>query len=493
MAVIRNTASAVRRGRVGNTSYYYSNGQQVARQARNNSNYGETARRSMAQQERRVCWANLVNLYKVMSPWQKKAYETKKSNQTDYNVFMSLNVPSAQIYLTKDEANNGCAVVDAYTISQGSLPPITYKEGEASRLSYTDIVCTLATLAGATLGDFSANIIANNPLYRNGDNIAFLLFSNWADGTTHPYADCAYYEITLDTSSTASLGSNPISQFLDIQTTTNFLGVGEAWWAEVRGVAWAAIHTRQGNTLQVSSQKIEMLKPIFVDNFSTNAQQQLAVNSYGVDEDVPLDPSFSSARILSAYVNGTLATAALISFPSYTGSVTLEISVEGWNDETCYLMFGDVRYTPLTTDGNKRTYIIGDNGSVRIYINGGLYGGFEVVDVSIPEGLPTLFSMAQAEDDNIAGAGLIHTANVEGNCINYAYLKDNEHPFYRFWASLFTIEEIEGGDYQFLNCSLANYGEESGVTRMVLSVTDAGSPSYVTYQGFIIAVFNYSN
>lgn len=493
MAVIRNTASAVRRGRVGNTSYYYSNGQQVARQARNNSNYGETARRSMAQQERRVCWANLVNLYKVMAPWQKKAYETKKSNQTDYNVFMSLNVPSAQIYLTKDEANNGCAVVDAYTISQGSLPPITYKEGEASRLSYTDIVCTLDSLAGVTLGAFSANIIANNPLYRNGDNIAFLLFSNWADGTTHPYADCAYYEITLDTSSTASLGSNPISQFLDIQTTTNFLGVGEAWWAEVRGVAWAAIHTRQGNTLQVSSQKIEMLKPIFVDNFSTNAQQQLAVNSYGVDEDVPLDPSFSSARVRSAYVNGVLATAALISFPSYTGNVTLEISVDGWNDETCYLMFGDVRYTPLATDGNKRTYIIGDNGSVRIYINGGLYGGFEVQGIVLPSILPTRITCYLSDIQGTGGGNFIDTLSIEGNCLNYPYFPTTEYPYFRFVvAGSFVADDWQ--DFQLYNC-VANAHDvlASGSMAFNLSPVDVANVAYVTYQGFIVAVFNYTN
>ncbi len=493
MAVIRNTASAVRRGRVGNTSYYYSNGQQVARQARNNSNYGETARRSMAQQERRVCWANLVNLYKVMAPWQKKAYETKKSNQTDYNVFMSLNVPSAQIYLTKDEANNGCAVVDAYTISQGSLPPITYKEGEASRLSYTDIVCTLATLAGATLGDFSANIIANNPLYRNGDNIAFLLFSNWADGTTHPYADCAYYEITLDTSSTASLGSNPISQFLDIQATTNFLGVGEAWWAEVRGVAWAAIHTRQGNTLQVSSQKIEMLKPIFVDNFSTNAQQQLAVNSYGVDEDVPLDPSFSSARILSAYVNGTLATAALISFPSYTGAVTLELSVEGWNDETCYLMFGDVRYTPLATDGNKRSYIIGDNGSVRIYINGGLYGGFEVSGIEVPEDLPTAMRFYLSRVEGAATGANSRNLRVESEatCLNVPSSVSEEYPYYIYKIG---IPDATLEDFSFVNCSSnSTLIEGESFFNIGITMTDASKPAYITYKSFIVAVFNYSN
>lgn len=493
MAVIRNTASAVRRGRVGNTSYYYSNGQQVARQARNNSNYGETARRSMAQQERRVCWANLVNLYKVMAPWQKKAYETKKSNQTDYNVFMSLNVPSAQIYLTKDEANNGCAVVDAYTISQGSLPPITYKEGEASRLSYTDIVCTLDSLAGVTLGAFSANIIANNPLYRNGDNIAFLLFSNWADGTTHPYADCAYYEITLDTSSTASLGSNPISQFLDIQATTNFLGVGEAWWAEVRGVAWAAIHTRQGNTLQVSSQKIEMLKPIFVDNFSTNAQQQLAVNSYGVDEDVPLDPSFSSARVLSAYVNGVLATAALISFPSYTGNVTLEISVEGWNDETCYLMFGDVRYTPLATDGNKRTYIIGDNGSARIYINGGLYGGFSVSGIEVPTGLPTWFKCFLSND---AGTSQPQGSTAEQmnfgsvNCANYPRMATEDYPNFLFKCGL---GQIDYDDIECVGGTLNGVNFYTGDALRISVTPDGDDPVYITYQDFIIAVFNYSN
>ena len=83
MAKIRVMSNQRRVGRVGDTTYYVRDGEQIARQSQNNSNYGATASRTPAQMSRRVKWANLVNLFKGMKSWQPKAYDFKKKGQTD--------------------------------------------------------------------------------------------------------------------------------------------------------------------------------------------------------------------------------------------------------------------------------------------------------------------------------------------------------------------------------------------------------------------------
>ena len=125
MAKARVSINPLYTGGAGGYSFYVRKDEQIVRQRKNNSNYGETASRSLAQQVRRVKWANLVNVFKACKEWIPKAYESKQGKRTDYNEFMSVNIGSARVCLTKDQAANGCAVVDAFQISKGSLPPIT--------------------------------------------------------------------------------------------------------------------------------------------------------------------------------------------------------------------------------------------------------------------------------------------------------------------------------------------------------------------------------
>lgn len=495
MAVIRNTASAYANGRIGNTTYYVSNGQQIARQAQNNSNYGAGASRSDAQQLRRVRWANLVNAYKAMSTWMPKAYESKKSNQSDYNKFMQLNINTSEVALTKDMAANGCAVWESWQVSQGSLVPINLIPDSLAIGVASDIKLSAAIGESTTIAALSADILANNPAFRDGDNIAQVLFYTELDSRGYPYSTCRYYEFTLNTTNTALLSTLPVSAVMgsSILSGQNLLAAkqGESAVDGAEGFVW--IHTRKvEGKLMVSSQSIYIQNDAFISQFSTQAAIDAAIASYGVVQDVPLDPSFSKASVRAAYVNGSLVTADLESFPSYTGNVTLEISVAGWDDDTCYLMFGNVRYTPLAVEGNKRTFIIGDNGSVKIYINNVLWGGFEVSGIVVPSFLPKPLEMRMYDSGGDNYGNYQNQRIVNGNCINYAFVRSEALPYFAFVLKPVDVAEVDEEDFAYENCSKTNYYEGSTTVQMKMSVTDPTKPAYITYQGFIIAVFNYS-
>lgn len=494
MAVIRNTASAMANGRIGNTTYYVANGQQIARQSKNNSNYGAGASRSDAQQLRRVRWANLVNAYKAMSSWMPKAYESKKQNQSDYNKFMQLNINTSTVALTKDMAANGCAVWESWQVSQGSLVPITLIADSLSIGVASDIKLSAAISADTTIAALSADIIANNPAFRDGDNIAQIIFNTALDSRGYPYSTCRYYEFTLNTQNTALLSTLEVNAVMGSSTLSGQTLLAAKQGAEIvnfaEGFAW--IHTRKvEGKLMVSSQSIFIQNDAFVNQFSTQTAIDAAIASYGVEEDVPLDPSFSKASVRSAYVNGSLATADLESFPSYTGNVTLEISVNGWDDDTCYLMFGDVRYTPLATDGNKRTYIIGDNGQVKIYINNVLWGGFEVSGIVVPSWLPQTFSAGRITRFELGGSWGVKIPSVTTNCVNIPLKATESEPAFKLQFANGDSSGIDYSKISGVNCEVLSGTSAGGSGLIVGQPTDVSEVAYMTYQGFIFCVFNY--
>lgn len=495
MGVIRNTAAALIKGRVGNTTYYVANGQQVARQSKNNSNYGDTASRTESQQLRRVRWANLVNFYKVCQSWMPKAFESKRSNQTDYNRFMQINLNTSTVALTKDMAANGCAVVCPYTCSQGSIQPVPYVLDSPGVQYLAGIVITSAIDATTTIGGLSADIIANNPDWQDGDNLAMIAFFNEDDDRGYPYASSRYYEFSLDANSTELLSTLPVYAHMRSQsfssggTTTIYLGLA----VEANEFGQLYIHTRKvGGKLYVSSQSVGVKSTDLIDQFSTSTAVQAAIDSYGVQADVPLDPSFKLARLLSITANGNLVTAALIGFPELTGNQTLVVSVADWDSETCWLEHDGIRYTPLAVDGNAKTYLLGDNGNYRLFLNNALYGGFSISGIVVPPNITARKIMAQSEtvksDPTLSGT--YNRVTFDGNCINYPYVMTEELPY--FSLRLNDDTELSVENFEFVNCINNTFQSSDTRTQMSISVTDATKPAYIMYQGFIVAVFNYS-
>lgn len=480
------------RGRVGNTSYYYLNGQQVARQARNNSNYGDEARRTEAQQTRRALWGNLVNLYKACSLWMPKAFETKERNQSDYNKFMSVNLNSSEVYLTKDEVSQGCAVVDEYIISQGSLAPVQYVDMTGIQGKSTDILCAGVTLNTATLGAISQAIIAQNAAYRDKDNIAFIIFENWADGTTYPYVATRYLELTLDVSSTDAFSGHPLSGYLDISEDNDALEVATYVNVTARAVGWACIHTRQDGILKVSSQAIALQKPIIKDNYISLVAKQAAIDSYGVDEQVPLEPSFKKAVIDSVAIDGSEVLGPEGGNLSYNRAVLLTIKGSDLSNGNVQLVHDGVVYTPLSVSADSRDYTLGANGVNIIYVNGFIFARITISGIVVPEGLPTLMEASlfkptePAESRDKVTYPAVDCANyphmVQGSFSSFLlYIGSDELPF-----------DSVRDDFVTVGCNITFFSSTGWRARIVVEPSSETEVCYITFKGFIVFVANYT-
>lgn len=284
MAVVRNAANTKLRGRVGQTTFYVSGQQQIARQALNNSNYGETARRSEAQQNRRVLWANLVNFYKTSASWMPKSFETKRANQSDYNKFMQVNISTARVALTKDEAAAGACIVDGYLISQGSLPSIEI-------VALTNQWRTNLALGALTIGaettnaELTAALEANNANVRAGMQLSYVSYQQSVDPLGTPRAICRCYEITLSRTDT-SLVRDHLPDFCS-QTVDGNLGTSTN--VSVGGFAYI-LSELQGGALRVSTQQLVVNNSVLINRYTSSLQVANAVSSYGVDREVILSP-----------------------------------------------------------------------------------------------------------------------------------------------------------------------------------------------------------
>lgn len=477
-------------GKVGAYSMYVRRGEQVVRQRKNSSNYGEEASRSISQQSRRVLWSNLVNFYRVNMSWMQKAFESLKAGQTIYNRFMQLNIDQSQVALTKQEAFAGACLVDAFTVSDGKLPAIRYA---ATTEGITPVYINtgdITSTTGVTLGQLSAAIIEYNTYFQDGDNIAWVFFVQNYEAGDVPRVVPNYMEITLNTESTTPLSDIPAFGFEWVTISGRKLAANsQTETGEYAG--FVCIHTRRSNGLQVSPQKIFMTDTTLRDQFSTSTQKDAAIASYGLDAEVPLQPSFKPARVLSVLVNDSDITSIVQTFPAYTGAVQFTIVTDGWNDDTCYLMFGDVKYTPLSVSGNSRTYILGDNGRARLYVNNQLVGGITLSGIERPSQMTGTVSASLANSATYPLSSSVFPMTSLNYCINYPHTAVVGHSYFSFRLQGSFVES-DFARFSFTNCSATDHAaEESGVMAMLVQPTDTSKPSYITLDGFIVAVFNY--
>lgn len=290
MGVIRNAANTLIKGRVGQVTYYISGGQQIARQSRNDSNYGETARRSESQQVRRIMWANLVNFYKASAAWMPKAFESRKRNQTDYNKFMQVNMNSSRIALTKEMAAAGACVVDNYLVTLGSLPSINVVNNTAGWS--TDIrIGSLNITNATTVAEFTEAVLVNNPLIHEGVQISCVVYTQSADSYGTPRVDCRCYEVTLSSEDTSVLRSHLpalVCTSVDGSLSTN---------SEMPAGGFAYILSELVNgQLKVSTQQLVTNNAQMIAAYSDPRMKNLAMQSYGLDAEVILSPETTTEQ-----------------------------------------------------------------------------------------------------------------------------------------------------------------------------------------------------
>ena len=286
MAVTRNNLSMKMNGKVGAYSFYTSTGgRQVARIANNSSNFGETAKRTVAMQTRRSRWGNLVSFYSANKDLMARAYERKGANLSDYNRFMQLNIPLATVSLVKDDFMRGMAIMQEYVIADGSLPEIDCAEVQEDGCVFNLLTKIDGEFADKTIGQISVDLLDNNPQLQQGDQLTFVSYTN--AGTT-PSTIRIYRhlcEMTIDTKSAVSFGTLKYANII----AGNGLKVVIAGQGNVYGQA--IIHSRSvGGSLLVSRAKITLNSDTLVRQFSAPEAVKKAIDSYGVDNEKLLEP-----------------------------------------------------------------------------------------------------------------------------------------------------------------------------------------------------------
>ena len=315
MAVTRNNLSMKMNGKVGAYSFYTSTGgRQVARIANNSSNYGETAKRTVAMQTRRSRWGNLVSFYSANKDLMARAYERKGANLSDYNRFMQLNIPLASVSLVKDDFMRGMAILQEYVIADGSLPEINVAEVQEDGCVFNLLTGIDGEFADNTIGQISVDLLDHNPQLQVGDQLTFLSYTNAGatPSTIRIYRHLC--EITLDPKSAISFGTLKYANMV----AGNGLKIVLAGDGNVFGQA--IIHSRSaGGNLLVSRAKITLNSDTLVRQFSAPEAVKKAIDSYGVDAEKLLEPG--SPEQTSPTPIPSLATISVECSPSNAGSI----------------------------------------------------------------------------------------------------------------------------------------------------------------------------
>lgn len=318
MAIVRNAANTIRKGRIGETTYYVSGGQQIARQSRNDSNFGESARRSEAQQSRRVMWANLVNFYKVSAGWMPKAFETKKRNQSDYNKFMAVNIGNSTIALTKDESAAGACIAAPYIVSQGSLPSIEIVQ-LTNQWRTNLAIGQLQIDEETTNAQLTAALEASNANVHAGMQLSFVSYQQSVDPLGTPRLICRCYEITLSRTS-----SDVVRDFLPefcSQSIQGYLGTNNN--ISIGGFAYILSELVTGG-LKVSTQQLVSTNSDLISQYSSSVHINEAIISYGLDQEVILSPSgtvIQEAEAQPVYLTKVISGSRTYTSGSYLGRV----------------------------------------------------------------------------------------------------------------------------------------------------------------------------
>ena len=272
--------------------------------------------RTPAQQRQRTKWGNVVQMYKGIMPLINNGFEQKAQGCNDFHMFMKVNMPITDIYLTRSEVAGGGCIAAPYQITQGTLPSIVIAgSGDNAR---TDIkLGDLKIDANTLVKDFAVAVVSNNADYDFGDQISFFDVLQRVNAVTGiPYCQFLATNVVLDKASEVKL-LDLVSKY-GFATVDGFLGHIEGEGAGV--FAW--VHTRKSSAKTlVSTQSLINNNDEMIAEYSGNQAYKRSVNTYGGENSAFLTPGTTTTQATdgSASAGGTPTTP-----PSGGGSGTDE-------------------------------------------------------------------------------------------------------------------------------------------------------------------------
>ena len=375
-------------GRVGGNVYYMNKGQNIARELAPAISNPQSA----AQQEQRMRWANLVAFYRANLPWMKRgAFESKKQTWSDYNAFVSANSKVSPVFLTKQQAEQGGAVVAPYIVTKGSLPSVGLQSWEGQDVFVSDLYVGDLTISGSTTAaQLSAALRENNNGLQEGDQLSFIL--NFQGTTTEgvPYITARYYEFIIDSSDSRTLSYIGLEGVI-LDDTYNDM---QCLCLDKEGnvcVGAIIVSRTSSGSIKVSTQSLVLTASMqtYLADYTSDAALQRAARSYGENEPNFLASGYSGKASNVAVPTGITITSAngvavgaadgalLSAGENKTLDVLLSADVEELDDWFITAMrqngttetFSEVSMPPVTatTSGNNIRFTFGELGnSVKV-------------------------------------------------------------------------------------------------------------------------------
>lgn len=332
MAKLINGLLGNSRNKVGNIVTYVSKGQQIARAKAANIANPRTA----SQMGQRVRLSNLVAVYRANKAWMSRyAFENKKTSWSVYNAFVSKNIGTSLVALTKSEAASGAAVVAPYRFTDGTLPEIHVNVNAVSGIFETDLfVGSLELSSSTTIGELSQALIENNNGIVNGMQLS--LVENFQSVQNNvPRITTRAYELIIDTTSTAFVSSRISAAAFVTGGTAGSLVLaynGQASGA-AQGFLFVLSHTVAGKTY-VGTSVMTLADTTTYNSYITDAAIDNAIASYGSSDEIPfLDstdasaPTEGSVSLTPSILGARLGSGSYVAPGGYLGKTPNDASI----------------------------------------------------------------------------------------------------------------------------------------------------------------------
>lgn len=269
--MLMNVAS----GKLGSMVFYRAKGEQRAR------TYVKTVAnpKSEGQMLQRVQLPNLVALYGVMRLALKNAFTNKKSNQSDYNAFVSRNLGRINVYTPKEFVDNSACVVAPYLISDGILQSIQTTGIGVETSTDLRVAADFTIGAATTIGQLSAQLIARNAAVVAGMQLNYISVQQHTSALTgFPYCNALVFSIVMDQTD-ARLVRDFMPDYAMVVKDGYiahgpFISDGAFAWE------WSAKDAKGG--LQTSKQSLIVTSSDLYQAYSDSAAATRAMKSYNV-------------------------------------------------------------------------------------------------------------------------------------------------------------------------------------------------------------------
>lgn len=356
MAIVQTMWLAGTKKKLGGTVIYQAMGQTRQRElAAEVSNP-----RTTQQMTQRVKWSNLVNLYRANRSWMKYAFETKKTNQSEYNKFMSLNVAASAIYLPKNVAAAGGCVVNDYIVTQGSLSSIETIKVTGGWASNIFLPAGFQLSATTTIQQLATAVLPLNPGINEGDQLSFIRMTQQVNGATGvPFVVVRKYEVIISSTDTRLVGSFLPLDYITTKANGTELSIGVEDSGNAGGFVLILSRTIGGRTY-VSSQRVIVANNTATISYYTGAAAlQRAIDSYGESDEPFLTTS-------TANQNTQASTALSIVGVRVNAQDWAPGSVQSWPDSMIGIEVS-LQFNDTIVANSAIVTAYGKNGSTVVY------------------------------------------------------------------------------------------------------------------------------